>query len=144
MTMTRRVVAVMALLIVLPVGHVLLSYGDDVRSMASTGNAHSDKPPTTTRHDGTRIDDLLVQPRVDKLGDRVDALATLRQVKIASRALSHVRASYVDPQRIQPRQMMEAAMQAVAHYVPEMLTEVPKRDDNGIAEPVSPIHHSCQ
>ena len=134
MTMTRRLVALMALLVVLPSLYALLSYGDEDGLTASTAATDSQIRETKTSAGTNDVQDLLVQSRGRSPGDRGDALAELRRVKIASRALSHVRSRYVDPQRVEPREMMEAGMQAVAHHVPEMLTEVTRRDDKGVAE----------
>lgn len=65
--------------------------------------------------------------------ERGPALAELEAGRIASRALSHLRLRYVDPDKIDPPAMLEAALQAVAHLVPEMLVDVPQKDAKGDA-----------
>jgi len=66
---------------------------------------------------------LLVQARGDVHRGREHALAALRQVRITSRALWHIRRRYVEPARIEPAKMLEAALQKLAHRVPEMLVD---------------------
>ncbi len=57
-------------------------------------------------------------------GDRrPQALRDLGQMRVASRSLALLRQRYVDPDKFRPREMVEAALQAVAHLVPEMLVD---------------------
>ena len=73
---------------------------------------------------------LLVETTGDGEHGRAAALEGLRHVHIASRSLSHIRRRYVEPERISAPQMFVAALQAVAHRVPEMLVRGP-RDGSG-------------
>ncbi len=75
--------------------------------------------------------DLVLEARAIDGRGRAEALADLRRVRVASRALSHIRKRYVEPDRIHPRVMLEAALQAVAHRVPEMLVDATERSDDG-------------
>lgn len=75
--------------------------------------------------------DLILEATAIDGGGRLDALNGLRQARIASRALSHIRHRYVDPDRVHPRVMLEAGLQAVAHRVPEMLVDAPSRAEDG-------------
>ncbi|MBM4344014.1 MAG: PDZ domain-containing protein [Deltaproteobacteria bacterium] len=54
---------------------------------------------------------------------RAAALRDLGQMRVASRALALLRQRYVDPDKFRPREMVEVALQAVAHLVPEMLVD---------------------
>lgn len=67
---------------------------------------------------------------VDAAGDppfegerRGQALRELGQLRVASRSLALLRQRYVDPDKFRPREMVEAALHAVAHLVPEMLVD---------------------
>lgn len=65
-------------------------------------------------------------------GDRrPQALADLRGLHVASRALGLIRQHYVDPEKVHPAEMLEEALQAVAHLVPEMLVDAPHLDAHG-------------
>lgn len=79
--------------------------------------------------------DLVLEARAVDGGSRAEALRALREVRIASRALSHIRKRYVEPDRVRPRVMLEAGLQALAHRIPEMLVDTPERDVSG--EPLS-------
>ncbi|MSQ83059.1 MAG: PDZ domain-containing protein [Myxococcales bacterium] len=59
---------------------------------------------------------------------RAQALLDLQQFRVGSRALNLLRQRYVDPDKFRPRLMVEAAAQAVAHVVPEMLVDVTAQD----------------
>lgn len=59
---------------------------------------------------------------------RADALQELGQFHIGSRALSLLRQRYVEPEKFKPRFMLEEALQAVAHLVPDMLVDVVAQD----------------
>jgi len=58
-------------------------------------------------------------------GQRLRTLEDLRSLRIASRAIAHMRDHYVDPEKIAPAAMLEEALQAIAHLVPEMLVDSP-------------------
>lgn len=75
--------------------------------------------------------DLVLEARAVDGGGRMDALLGLRQARIISRALSYLRKRYVDPDRVHPRVMLEAGLQAVAHRVPEMLVATPETAADG-------------
>ncbi len=65
-------------------------------------------------------------------GDRRDqALDDLRHLRVGLRSLHLLQQRYVEPDRFRPRLMLESALQAVAHLVPEMLVDVPQRDRDG-------------
>ena len=76
---------------------------------------------------------LLVEARGDEARGRSAALRDLRQVRIASRSLSHIRKRYVEPARIDPRRMLVAALHSVAHHVPQMLVRGP-HEGNGVIQ----------
>ncbi|MSP91800.1 MAG: PDZ domain-containing protein [Myxococcales bacterium] len=59
------------------------------------------------------------------------ARAALRSGRIVGQALHLVRTRYVDPARIEPPQMFESALQAIAHEIPEMLVDAPVRRSSG-------------
>lgn len=67
-----------------------------------------------------------VQPFEGELRPR--ALQELRQLHVGSRALNLLRQRYVEPDKFRPRLMLEEALQAVAHVVPEMLVDVTAQD----------------
>ncbi len=60
------------------------------------------------------------------VSQRQSELAALRDGQIVGRALDLMRRRYVDPARMRPREMLEEALQAVAHLVPEMLVDAPQ------------------
>lgn len=60
---------------------------------------------------------------------RAQALDDLRALRVALRALHLLQERYVEPDRFKPRIMLEEALQSVAHLVPEMLVDVPRRDE---------------
>ncbi len=64
-------------------------------------------------------------PRAPLAGSRQQEIAALRDGHIVGRALDLIRHRYVDPARMHPREMLEEALQAVAHLVPEMLVDAP-------------------
>jgi carboxyl-terminal processing protease len=57
---------------------------------------------------------------------RPQALQTLRGLRVASESIALVRQRYVEPDKFRPRVMVEEALQAVAHLVPEMLVDAPR------------------
>lgn len=58
-------------------------------------------------------------------------LKDLQAGRVINRALDLLRHRYVEPARLRPRMMLEEALQAMAHLVPEMLVDVPERDPDG-------------
>ncbi len=68
----------------------------------------------------------IASPRTPQAGTREQELAALREGRIVGRALDLMRHRYVDPARMQPREMLEEALQAIAHLVPEMLVDAPQ------------------
>ncbi len=68
----------------------------------------------------------IAPPRAAQGGTREQELAALRAGRIVGRALDLMRHRYVDPARMQPREMLEEALQAIAHLVPEMLVDTPQ------------------
>lgn len=62
---------------------------------------------------------------------RAEALDDLRHLRVGMRSLHLLQQRYVEPVRFRPRLMLESALQAVAHLVPEMLVDVPERDAEG-------------
>ena len=65
-------------------------------------------------------------PQAPQTGARAQDLAALRDGHVVGRALDLMRHRYVDPARMQPREMLEEALQAVAHLIPEMLVDTPE------------------
>ncbi len=70
-------------------------------------------------------------PHVPVVGAREQELGALREGQIVGRALELMRHRYVDPARMQPREMLEEALQSVAHLVPEMLVDTPQLFPDG-------------
>lgn len=64
--------------------------------------------------------------------NRAKDLDDLRAGKIVSRALDLLRHRYVDPTAMHPRLMLEEALQAIAHLIPEMLVDAPVSDPDGL------------
>lgn len=93
--------------------------GPALASAGGYGTPAVELPELTTLTDAP--DRLLVRPRGDVSEGRAEALAALQQVRITSRALWHIRRRYVEPERVDPAAMLESALQALAHRVPEML-----------------------
>ncbi len=60
-----------------------------------------------------------------------EAVQALRTAKIANQALELLRTQYVDPDKLHPRVMLEEALQAASHQVPEMLVDAPQIDAQG-------------
>jgi len=61
-----------------------------------------------------------------------DGTYDLAKARTLSRVIGHIRAHYVDPQRIDPRAMAVAALAAAQRQVPEVMVEV-QRDKGGVA-----------
>ncbi|GEM_PF-3529044 len=102
------------------------------RTDSLVASAAAGLPAASTWTSSDDDDDLLVEARGDIEEGRDAALEALRQVRITSRALSHIRRRYVEPRRIDPPRMLAAALQALAHRVPEMLV----RGDGTAATPL--------
>ena len=61
-----------------------------------------------------------------------DGTYDLAKARTLSRVIGHIRAHYVDPQRIDPKEMAVAALAAAQREVPEVMVEV-QRDKAGVA-----------
>lgn len=59
---------------------------------------------------------------------RPAALAGLRALRLGSRALHVLQHRYVEPDKFKPRLMLEESLQSVAHLIPDMIVDVPRRD----------------
>ena len=115
----RWAVALLAALVALLSGRRLLLASREAQPAPLPATAAQEREPS------------LVAQHTPQSDVREGELAELRTGNLVSRAIDLIRHRYVDPARMQPREMLEEALQAVAHLVPEMLVDTPEAFADG-------------
>ncbi|MFZ4579493.1 MAG: S41 family peptidase [Myxococcota bacterium] len=126
----RAAVAVVSALLALLAAWPLIATGTRPPDAGAPSMQVASVAPTRTPARSTTVPVRDEPTAVDSL-DRTQALQSLRAGRVASRALARIRQRYVDPDKVVPRAMIDEALQAVAHMVPEMLVDAPVQDADG-------------